>query len=97
MRFRALVGLGCATALTALSAGSAMAGEITGNGKSLEPLHASSICAYSGLNDEKTDFEPTRTQTYGTFLVLYGKDFIDANFGSPGQNCRGNVTPPPEG
>jgi hypothetical protein len=31
---------------------------------------AASICSFSGLNDVIDDTEPTRTQSYGTFLVL---------------------------
>lgn len=31
-----------------LGAGAVFAGEITGTGRSLEPLHGVSICAYSG-------------------------------------------------
>lgn len=31
---------------------------------------AASICSFSGLNDVIDDEEPTRTQSYGTFLVL---------------------------
>ena len=49
--FMTRFGLAAAAALVAMSlaASAALAGEITGNGKSLEPLHANSICAYSGL------------------------------------------------
>ena len=48
------VGLAAAAALVAMSlvASAALAGEITGNGKSLEPPRSNSICAYSGLNDD---------------------------------------------
>ena len=31
---------------------------------------AASICSFSGLNDVIDETEPTRTQSYGTFLVL---------------------------
>jgi hypothetical protein len=76
-----------------LGATSAMAGEITGNGKDL-PVNGKSICAYSGLNDELTDMEPTRTQSYGTFLVLvkgmYGLEAAKAILPSPGVACNPN-------
>ncbi len=62
----------CAAAMTAFGSGVAYAGEVNGNGKEL-PLQGASICKYSGLNDEITADEPTRTQSYGTFLQLYGK------------------------
>jgi hypothetical protein len=78
-----------ALALT-LSAGAALAGEITGTGKTLEPLHANSICAYSGLNDDPTGIDPSngppgRTQSFGqdVRIGLNPKDF------NPGDACRG--------
>jgi hypothetical protein len=84
----------CATAVAGLSAGSAFAGEITGNGKSLEPLRATSICAYSGLNDDPTGIDPEngppgRVQSWGKDV----KDSVLARNGPlggvPGEACRG--------
>jgi hypothetical protein len=44
----------CALGLAGLSAGSAAAGEITGNGNPTSArLHANSICAFSGQNDDR--------------------------------------------
>jgi hypothetical protein len=34
---------------------------------------AASICSFSGLNDVIDDLEPTRTQSFGTFMVLVKK------------------------
>jgi hypothetical protein len=34
---------------------------------------AASICSFSGLNDTIGEEEPTRTQSFGTFLVLVKK------------------------
>jgi len=34
---------------------------------------AASICSFSGLNDIIDDAEPTRTQSFGTFMVLVKK------------------------
>jgi hypothetical protein len=58
----------CAVAVAGLGAGSAFAGEVAGNGKTLwtntdvfdapHTLHGNSECAYSGLNDENVLFEP---------------------------------------
>jgi hypothetical protein len=45
---------------------------------------AASICSFSGLNDVIDEDEPTRTQSYGTFLVLFG-DLLEA---SPGDECN---------
>lgn len=87
-RFAAAVSV-AALALS-LSAGAALAGEITGNGKTLEPLHANSICAYSGLNDDPTGIDPNngppgRTQSFGqdVKMGLNPKQF------NPGDACRG--------
>jgi hypothetical protein len=73
-----------------LSAGAALGGEITGKGKTLEPLHAHSICAYSGLNDDPTGIDPNngppgRVQSFGqdVKMGLNPKDF------NPGDACRG--------
>ena len=53
---RMLAVAACTVAVAALGAGSALAGEITGNGKWIAgseaaPLHGKSDCAYSGQND----------------------------------------------
>jgi hypothetical protein len=83
-------GLAISTAAIALSltAGAAMAGEITGNGKSLEPLHANSICAYSGLNDKTAGQGPVdeRVQSYGWVVRSVGGGVLG---GIPGTACRG--------
>jgi hypothetical protein len=95
MRKRSLLAAAvCAVAVSGLSAGSALAGEITGTGKSLEPLHANSICAYSGLNDDPTGLDPAngppgRVQSWGKDV----KDSVLAGTGPlggvPGEACRG--------
>lgn len=88
-----------AVAMTAigmsLTASVAFAGEITGNGKTLEPLHANSICAYSGQNDDPTGIDPNngppgRVQSYGQVVqsvVRAGGQGILK--GIPGTACRG--------
>ena len=66
---------------------------------------AASICSFSGLNDvivtdpEDPGFEPTRTQSYGTFIVLFGKDNVDNNpeGGPPGLACNPTKGPNPKG
>ena len=79
----------CTAVLTALllggAAAPAMAGEVTGQGKDTAgPAHARSVCAFSGLNDELSDFEPTRVQNYGVFKNVLGYDFLP----SPGLACN---------
>jgi hypothetical protein len=56
---------------------------------------AASICSFSGLNDVIDEEEPTRTQSYGTFLVLIKKTLgvsvaeAKAILGeSPGEACN---------
>src|SRR6185369_7612033 len=76
-----------ATLALSLTAGSVFAGEVTGNGKTLEPLHANSICAYSGQNDKTAGEGDTtsRVQSWGQIArYLQG-----AAGGVPGEACRG--------
>jgi hypothetical protein len=88
-------GLAIATAamVLSLSASAALAGEITGNGKTLEPLHANSICAYSGQNDDPLGLDPAngpggRTQNWGS-LDKATRDFLTSIGVAPGTECRG--------
>jgi hypothetical protein len=79
-----------AAVVLSLSAGAALAGEVTGTGKSLEPLHGKSICAYSGLNDDPLGLDPRngppgRVQSYGYSVVKAG---IKALAPSPGVACN---------
>lgn len=95
---RIITRLGLAVSVTAvvlsLSAGAVLAGEITGTGKSLEPLHGKSICAFSGLNDDPLGLNPEngppgRVQSYGQVVKMVGGGVLG---GIPGQACRGNVS-----
>lgn len=80
---RAAVAVTGASIALLLSAGPALAGEVNGNGDEL-PLKGKSICKFSGLNDEISPMEPTKTQSYGTFLVLLGPGILP----SPGVACN---------
>ncbi len=85
----------CAAAAAGFSANAALAGEITGNGESLEPLNANSICAYSGLNDDPTGIDPSngppgRVQSFGQDVKL---GLIDPTAFNPGDACRGGSNP----
>jgi len=58
-----LVAALCAVVFAAMSAGSAFAGEVTGNGKETGAVaNANSICAYSGQNDRVVGEGPTDTR-----------------------------------
>jgi hypothetical protein len=101
---RLLVVAACSLAGGALAAGSAFAGEITGNGKpTAGPEHANSICVFSGQNDDPTapiiSAEPIpeapngpggRTQSYGQD-VRHG--LLNPSIITPGQACRGGSNP----
>ena len=87
------VAVSAAALVLSLSAGAAFAGEITGNGKILEPLRANSICAYSGLNDDPLGLDPAngppgRVQSWGQIPKEF-RDFLTSIGVSPGTECRG--------
>ena len=84
------------TVVLSLTAGAVFAGEITGNGKTLEPLHAHSICAYSGLNDDPLGLDPAngpagRVQSYGQDV---SRGLISPHDFNPGDACRGGSLNP---
>jgi hypothetical protein len=61
---------------------------------------AASICSFSGLNDIIDETEPTRTQSYGTFLVLVMQQAgVDAETAkqilgeAPSDQCNPNRAP----
>jgi hypothetical protein len=95
---RIAAGILTAAGIAVMAAAPASAGEVNGNGGDL-PLKGASLCKYSGLNDEITEEEPTRTQSYGTFFVLIRnatgmstKEFKDAGIlPSPGLACNPTV------
>ena len=69
-------------------AGSALAGEVTGNGKPTQgPAHANSICVFSGQNDTPNDPAPEggRVQSYGQLVKQGLKGVVP----SPGTACQG--------
>ncbi len=88
------------SAATLVGAGAAVAGagEITGNGKSLQiaphTLHGKSICAFSGLNDTYSG-DPTvpdedgftRTQSWGQ-LPKEVKAFLTSIGSHPKDTCK---------
>ena len=84
------VAVSAAAVVLSLGASAVFAGEITGNGRSLEPLHGASICAYSGLNDDPEGLDPEngppgRVQSYGYSAVREG---FKAFAPSPGVACN---------
>lgn len=94
MRKRLLVSVPFALALTVgVGAGSAFAGEVTGNGRpTAAPAHTHSICAFSGQNDG--DPPPGRTaphvQNWGQ-LPKEERDFLTVMGAHPGDACNGHT------
>ena len=81
-----VVGACTAAFVAAGGAGTAFAGEVTGNGKPL-PVNGKSICAFSGQNDEYQagDTSAPRVQSFGQIVRFTGP-----LGGVPGQACNPN-------
>jgi hypothetical protein len=82
-----------AVVVAAVGAGSAFAGEVTGNGKATAaPAHTNSICAFSGRNDGEPP--PGRTaehvQNWGQ-IPKEVRDFIATQGEHPGDACNGHT------
>jgi hypothetical protein len=95
-RFTGRFGIAIASAaiVLSLSAGAAMAGEVTGSGKNADQNQGRSWCSFSGLNDRVEGEGPTDTQAQS-----YGQDVkagaIDPHEANPGFFCNPNHTPLP--
>jgi hypothetical protein len=88
---RTLLSAACAITLLSVGASSVAAGEITGTGKILQPLHANSECAFSGLDDADDDGF-AHTQNWGK-LPQAQRDFLRSIGVSPENLCNGNLNP----
>ena len=95
-KIAAALGLGLALALG--GAGTAFAGEVTGNGKATgAPAHANSECSFSGLEDG-TDIPPGApsgpgtTQNWGQ-IPKADRDFLTSIGVSPSTLCNGHLSP----
>jgi hypothetical protein len=86
-------------AIAGANAGSAFAGEITGNGKPTGgPAHANSICVFSGKNDDPTaPLDGSGPNGPGGVSQSYGQDvklgLVDPHSFNPGDACRGGSNP----
>jgi hypothetical protein len=107
---RLVTGCAIAMGIVLAGAGAANAGEYTGNGGYPQATsHASSVCAYSGLdradaiegnppgfNDDALAMRGSQkdgyhgVQSYGIYVRAGLKGAVP----SPGEACRGNLTPP---
>ena len=88
---RTLVSAVCAITLLGVGASAVAAGEITGNGKILQPLHANSECAFSGLDDADNDGF-THTQNWGS-LSQDARAFLTSIGVTPALMCNGHLNP----
>jgi hypothetical protein len=88
----------CAICVLGLGANAALAGEVTGNGKSLKnadgTLNGRSACAFSGLNDTFSGDPGVpdadgffRTQSWGQ-LAFSVRAFLRSIGGHPGRACN---------
>ena len=76
----------------AFGAGSAFAGEITGNGKpTAAPDNANSECSFSGLDDPDNDGF-VHTQNWGQ-LSKEQRAFLASIGVTPGTACNGHLSP----
>jgi hypothetical protein len=88
-----------AVALTGVFAGTAFAGEITGNGKATAgPVHANSICVFSGHNDDPTaPLDGSGPNGPGGVSQSFGQDvklgLIDPHAFNPGDACGPGSNP----
>lgn len=88
-RFIARAGLALSTVGLALmlTAGTAMAGEVTGSGKNIDQNQGKSWCSFSGLNDRLVGEGDTTTQAQS-----YGQDVklgdADPHVANPGVACN---------
>src|SRR3990172_327601 len=90
----------CVAAVAVLSAGPALAGEVTGSVQNVEQNQGVSWCSFSGLNDDPgapldgsgPNGPGGQSQSYGQELKL---GLIDPHVANPGLFCNPNRTPLP--
>ena len=94
----------CAAAVAGLSAGPALAGEVTGSGKNADQNQGKSWCSYSGLNDDPgapldgsgPNGPGGQSQAYGQDVKLGLADPSGDKFVHPGTFCNPNKSPLPD-
>ena len=87
----------CGVAVAILSAGPALAGEVTGSGKKENQNQGKSWCSFSGLNDDPTapldgsgpNGPGGRSQSFGQENKL---GLVDPHVFNPGTACNPNRT-----
>jgi hypothetical protein len=96
-KMKTLAVLAAVPLLTVTCAGTAFAGEITGNGKPTQgPAHSNSICAFSGLEDGDGAGFPgpggAPPQNWGHSKELFGATPAERKGSGfqPGDSCNGH-------
>jgi hypothetical protein len=106
---RLVVAAAASALILSLGASAVVAGEVTGNGKSLKVdgggkwgtgLHGRSECAYSGQEDDQfleggSRGDPGHAQSWGQIPKDF-RDFLATVGAHPGDACNPNGGPPPE-
>src|SRR4051794_8686482 len=95
-----LAAAACGAALAALSAGPALAGEVTGSGKKENQNQGRSWCSFSGHNDDPgAPLDGSGPNGPGGQSQSYGQEnrlgLQDPPEGNPGTFCNPNKTPLP--
>ena len=88
----------CGVAVAILSAGPALAGEVTGSGKKEDQNQGKSWCSFSGLNDDPTaPLDGTGDNGPGGRSQSFGQEnkLGLSEPGTPGTFCNPNRTPLP--
>lgn len=83
----------CAVAVVGLSAGPALAGEVTGSGANADQNQGKSWCSFSGLNDGNPPVG--QSQSYGQD-VSAGRADPHVKDEGPGVLCNPNKSPLPD-
>jgi hypothetical protein len=103
MSKRSLLAVAVCAAVAGLSAGPALAGEVTGSGQNSEQNQGKSWCSFSGLNDDpNAPLEPAgpdnpngpggQSQSYGQDVKLGFADPSEDKDLHPGTACNPNKT-----
>jgi hypothetical protein len=95
---RSLAAVAVCAALMGLSAGSAMAGEVTGSGKKEDQNQGKSWCSFSGHNDDPTaPLDGSGPNGPGGQSQSFGQEnklgISDPHTGNPGLFCNPNKSP----
>jgi hypothetical protein len=101
MSKKVLLALAVCTAVAGLTAGPALAGEVTGSGKNSDQNQGRSWCSFSGLNDDpNAPLDGSGPNGPGGTSQSYGQEnklgLVDPHEGNPGFFCNPNKSPLPD-